>query len=95
MTTPETAAAPQAPAESIRTRFRRTGRVLIWLAGVAIAIWILDLLGVDVSGWFSELWDQISDVPAELHRCRARRPDRPDVLRRPLVLRDPQLRLPG
>jgi uncharacterized membrane protein YbhN (UPF0104 family) len=63
VSTPDTAAAPQAPAQSLGTRFRRTGKVLIWLAGVAVAIGILDLLGVDVSGWFSDLWDQISEVP--------------------------------
>ena len=47
----------------VGVRLRRTGRVLLWLAGVAVAIVILDLLGVDVTGWLSNLWDQITGVP--------------------------------
>src|SRR5436190_18366360 len=39
-------------------------RVLAWVAGVAVAVAVLDLLGVDVSGWLSDLWDQISSIPA-------------------------------
>jgi uncharacterized membrane protein YbhN (UPF0104 family) len=31
---------------------------------VAFCIWVLDLLGVDVTGWLSDLWDQIKAVPA-------------------------------
>jgi uncharacterized membrane protein YbhN (UPF0104 family) len=39
------------------------GRVVLWLLGAALAIWILSLLGVDVTGWISDLWDQVSSVP--------------------------------
>src|SRR5437762_12852240 len=46
-----------------RGRGRRMIHVLVWLAGVAVAIVILDLLGVDVTGWLSNLWDQITGVP--------------------------------
>lgn len=44
-------------------RLRRLGRVLLWLVGIAAGVWILDLLGVDVTGWLSHLWDQVSSVP--------------------------------
>jgi uncharacterized membrane protein YbhN (UPF0104 family) len=44
-------------------RLRRLGKVALWLLGTAVAIWILDLLGVDVTGWLSNLWDQVSSVP--------------------------------
>jgi uncharacterized membrane protein YbhN (UPF0104 family) len=44
------------------TRRRRMVDVLLWLLGVVVAVWILDLLGVDVIGWFSDLWDQISAI---------------------------------
>ena len=38
--------------------------MLAWLAGIAVAVIVLHLLGVDVSGWLSDLWDQIREVPA-------------------------------
>ena len=44
-------------------RVRRLVKVGLWLLGVAVAVAILDLLGVDVTGWLSDLWDQITDVP--------------------------------
>lgn len=36
-----------------------------WLAGVAVFVVILELLGVDVIGWLSDLWDQIKAVPVQ------------------------------
>jgi uncharacterized membrane protein YbhN (UPF0104 family) len=48
-----------APAGS---RPRRMIRVVAWLLGV-VALWVvLDLLGVDVTGWISDLWHQIKDI---------------------------------
>jgi len=55
------AEAPGAPTESGRTH--RLLRVGVWIAGVAVAIAILDLVGVDVTGWLSNLWGQIKSVP--------------------------------
>ena len=46
------------------SRYKRMRKVFAWLVGIAIAIVILDLLGVDVIGWFQNLWDQIKDMPA-------------------------------
>jgi uncharacterized membrane protein YbhN (UPF0104 family) len=46
-----------------RSRFRRLARVTVWLVGIALFVWILQLLGVDVTGWLSNLWDQIKAVP--------------------------------
>jgi uncharacterized membrane protein YbhN (UPF0104 family) len=48
-----------APAGS---RPRRMIRVLGWILGVALFWLVLDLLGVDVSGWISDLWDQIKHI---------------------------------
>jgi uncharacterized membrane protein YbhN (UPF0104 family) len=45
------------------TRARRLGKVFLWLAVSAVAIAILNLLGVDVTGWFADLWDTVRDVP--------------------------------
>jgi len=55
-----TTAAPPAPS---RGRIGRLAKVFAWLVGVAIAVAILGLLGVDVTGWLSDLWDQVKSVP--------------------------------
>jgi len=55
------AEAPAAPLE--RGRTHRLLRVGAWIAGVAVAIAILDLAGVDVTGWLGNLWDQVKSVP--------------------------------
>src|SRR5262249_2247121 len=60
----DAASAAQAPESRFGPRGRRLLRVFTWIAGTAIAIAILDLLGVDVTGWLSNLWDQIKAVPA-------------------------------
>ena len=36
--------------------------VLFWLAGIALALAALELLGVDVLGWFSDLWDALTGI---------------------------------
>ena len=48
------------PAPSRRRRMRK---VLEWLIGIAILLVVLNLLGVDVRGWFQQLWDEIRDMP--------------------------------
>jgi len=45
------------------SRPRRFVKIGAWFAGIAIFVLVLQLLGVDVSGWLSNLWDQISAVP--------------------------------
>jgi uncharacterized membrane protein YbhN (UPF0104 family) len=44
------------------SRAARLRRVLAWLLGVAAAIAALELVGVDVSGWFSDLWDALTGI---------------------------------
>jgi uncharacterized membrane protein YbhN (UPF0104 family) len=46
------------------SRPRRLLKVLAWLIGIGLAIVVLDLLGVDVTGWLSNLWDEVKSVPA-------------------------------
>ena len=41
------------------SRKRRLGKVGAWLVGIAVAVFVLNLLGVDILGWLSDLWDQI------------------------------------
>ena len=56
-----TAAVEQPPGKS---RTRRLVEILIWFLGIAAVVGILDVLGVDVSGWFSELWDSVTSISA-------------------------------
>src|SRR5262245_416605 len=56
----ENTAAVEAPT---RRRLGGPWKVAAWLIGVSVAIAILQLLGVDVTGWLSDLWDQITSVP--------------------------------
>jgi uncharacterized membrane protein YbhN (UPF0104 family) len=47
------------------SRRRRLVKVGAWLAGIALVLLILDLLGVGVGGWLSELWDSLTDISLE------------------------------
>jgi len=44
------------------SRARRLRKVGGWLATIAVALLICQLLGVDVTGWISELWDTLSEI---------------------------------
>ena len=53
------------------SRGRRLVKVAGWLAGVAVVVALLGLLGVDVRGWFSDVWDALtSDRPYRPARPR-------------------------
>jgi uncharacterized membrane protein YbhN (UPF0104 family) len=45
------------------SRKSRLVKVAAWLAGIALALVVLRLLGVDIIGWLSDLWDQIKAIP--------------------------------
>src|SRR3954453_8370290 len=45
-----------------RSRPRRLAKVMAWLVGLALALVVLDVLGVDVLGWFSDLWDALTGI---------------------------------
>jgi hypothetical protein len=47
------------------SRGRRFVKVGAWLAGTALVVLILNVLGVDVRGWLSDLWDALSDISLE------------------------------
>ena len=46
------------------SRRRRLIKVFSWLIGITLTIVLLNVLGVDITGWLSDLWDQIKEVPA-------------------------------
>jgi len=66
----QAAPAPAAASSSVlpfhdHSRRRRLIKVASWLVGILLAVLVLDLLGIDVRGWLSDLWQQIKDVPAK------------------------------
>jgi uncharacterized membrane protein YbhN (UPF0104 family) len=44
------------------SRGRRLLKVLGWLAGIALAVAALELVGVDVAGWLSKMWDALTGI---------------------------------
>ena len=56
-------AAETAPVEALPGRGHRLLKVAAAIVAVVVAVAILELVGVDVAGWFSSLWDQITDLP--------------------------------
>src|SRR5215211_2095238 len=45
------------------SRSRRLAQAGGWILGIAVVVGVLELLGVDVSGWFSDLWDALTEIP--------------------------------
>ena len=45
-----------------RSRRRRLTKIAVWLVGIALLLLVLNLLGVDIRGWLSEVWDAITQV---------------------------------
>jgi uncharacterized membrane protein YbhN (UPF0104 family) len=43
---------------------RRLARVALWVGGSAVAIFILDTLGIPVDDWISELFNKLGEIPA-------------------------------
>jgi uncharacterized membrane protein YbhN (UPF0104 family) len=43
---------------------RRLARIALWIGGVALAIFVLDLLGIPVDDWIDELFDKLGEIPA-------------------------------
>jgi uncharacterized membrane protein YbhN (UPF0104 family) len=46
------------------SRKSRLGKIAAWVGGTAVTLVVLNLLGIDVSGWLADLWDEIQAVPA-------------------------------
>ena len=44
------------------SRRRRVVKVLAWLAGIAVVVGLLQLLGIDITGWFSDVWDSLTGI---------------------------------
>ena len=46
------------------SRRKRLLKVGAWLVGIAVVVVLLNVLGIDVVGWLSDLWEDIKDIPA-------------------------------
>jgi uncharacterized membrane protein YbhN (UPF0104 family) len=44
------------------SRRRRVAKIAAWLGGVALVAGALELLGVDVAGWFESMWDALTGI---------------------------------
>ncbi len=53
----------QLPTEDTTPVLRRVLRILMWLAAVALALFVLDQLGIPVSDWIRDFFDQLRAVP--------------------------------
>lgn len=58
------AADPAPPAHGGHGRGARLVRIALWLAGIALGLWLLNQLGVPVSEWIHKLFQGIRSVPA-------------------------------
>ena len=47
------------------SRPRRLRKVAAWIGACALAVLVCQLLGVDVRGWLSSLWDTLGAIPFE------------------------------
>lgn len=47
-----------------RTLAARLTRIVIWVGGVALLIFVLDLLGVPADDWIRDLFRKVGDIPA-------------------------------
>jgi uncharacterized membrane protein YbhN (UPF0104 family) len=55
------AAAPSPVAPEVPKR-RRVVKIVSWIVGLVLLLAILHLLGVDVWGWLTELWDSVKEI---------------------------------
>ena len=45
------------------SRVRRLVKIAAWIGAIALVVAALELVEVDVRGWFSRLWDALTEVP--------------------------------
>jgi uncharacterized membrane protein YbhN (UPF0104 family) len=58
----ESVAAPIPAVVVPPSRRRRVVKIVSWIVGLAALVLVLHLLGVDVRGWLSELWDAVTEI---------------------------------
>jgi uncharacterized membrane protein YbhN (UPF0104 family) len=58
----EAIAAPSPAAPGRPTKQRRILKIVLWVAGLLALLVVLELAGVDVSGWLEQLWDTVNEI---------------------------------
>jgi hypothetical protein len=56
--------ADESDGDSAKSRASRVVRIFAWLAGLALVLFVLDLLGVPVADWIRQLLKEVRAVPA-------------------------------
>ena len=56
--------ATEARTDGPKSVLARVARIAAWLAGVVLLLFVLEQLGVPVSGWIDQFFDQLGAVPA-------------------------------
>jgi hypothetical protein len=41
---------------------RKILRIAVWIGGTLVILVVLRLAGIDVWGWFEQLWDAVTDI---------------------------------
>ena len=54
------AAGPAEPEQASKSR--RTVKIVAWIIGLVLLLGLLNLVGIDVKGWLSELWDTVTEI---------------------------------
>jgi glycosyltransferase 2 family protein len=54
------AAGPAEPEQASKSR--RTVKIVAWIIGLILLLGLLNLVGIDVRGWLSELWDTVTEI---------------------------------
>ena len=70
-------------------------RLLIWFVSLVVIGGVAYLLGWDIRGWFSQLWDTLTQVSVEVPHPGAGASNSADPFHGGCVAGDPSLRLPG
>jgi glycosyltransferase 2 family protein len=58
----EAAVAPSPAAPPEASKRRRIVRIVSWVVGLVALLAVLNLIGVDVWGWLSQLWDAVTEI---------------------------------
>ena len=56
---------PASPPSESGSRARRLLKVAAWIAAAALVAGLLQLFGVNIRGWCSDLWDAMGEIPFE------------------------------